>query len=137
MLKVLIACTDIEVKREAFLDRRCGVSIRGLLPTGGWALPERADGRQTREVHHRSNKLNSWAWRVGEFRIKGSSNRGNRPREQADDGKTISSRACPFRNFYLCECCPFRNFYLCECCPFRNFLLCLRFDQQTTRLTLA
>jgi hypothetical protein len=70
MLKVLIACTDIEVNR--------GVCIRGLLPTGGWALPERADGRQTREIHHRSNKLNSWAWWAGEFRIKSSSNRGNR-----------------------------------------------------------
>jgi hypothetical protein len=51
MLKVLIVCTDIEVNR--------GVCIRGLLPTGGWALHERADGRQTRETHHRSNKLNS------------------------------------------------------------------------------
>jgi hypothetical protein len=47
------------VKREALLDRRCRVCVRGELATGGWAFPERSDGRLT---HHRSIKLTSWVW---------------------------------------------------------------------------
>jgi hypothetical protein len=39
--KINTAWTEVGQKREALLDRRRGVRVRGALATGGWALSER------------------------------------------------------------------------------------------------
>jgi hypothetical protein len=62
-------------RSAVLLDRRCGMClgmcVQGKLTMGEWApSPERVEGRQTRKSYHRSIKLISWAWRVGELRIK-------------------------------------------------------------------